>query len=304
MVGIQYLPYQQVDKKKWDGCIDRAGNGLVYAYSFYLDNMAHCWDALVLNDYEIVMPLTWKKKYGIMYLYQPFCTAALGLFGNDINGEMVKEFLKVIPAKFKYWDIYLNYENVYSLNAFKLYKRTNYILPLNAPYEKLFAAFSTNLKRNIKKAAKLECCVSYDINVQDVVTLAKKQGKDYSNAGEKDYRHLQTLYQHLHAQGKATCYGVYSASGELLASCVWFFSHRRAYYILAGNHPAGKTAGASHALINQFIKDNAGEDILLDFEGSDVPTLASFYRSFGASVEIYGGLKLNKLPGVLKLFKQ
>src|SRR5664279_3747613 len=109
--------------------MNRADNGLVYGYSVYLDTMANYWDALILNDYEVVMPLTWNKKYGIYYLYQPFFTACLGLFGNNITAELVNDFLKVIPDKFKYWDICLNYANRYHLNHFELFDRFNYVLP-------------------------------------------------------------------------------------------------------------------------------------------------------------------------------
>ena len=55
--NIQYLSHEQIDKAKWDQCIDNASNGLIYAYSFYLDTMADNWDALVLND-EFVEFLT------------------------------------------------------------------------------------------------------------------------------------------------------------------------------------------------------------------------------------------------------
>ncbi len=91
---IRYLTYQQIDKTKWDACIDNAENGLVYAYSFYLDAMAKNWDGLVLNEYEAVMPLTWNKKYSIHYLYQPPFTACLGVFGKTLTAETINEFLK------------------------------------------------------------------------------------------------------------------------------------------------------------------------------------------------------------------
>ena len=71
--NIKYLRHQEVDKSKWDNCIDKADNGLIYAYSFYLDHMAKQWDALVLNDYEAVMPLTWNKKFGFYYLWKQRC---------------------------------------------------------------------------------------------------------------------------------------------------------------------------------------------------------------------------------------
>ena len=60
--GIHYVKRQEVNATKWDRCIDQASNGLIYAYSFYLDTMTDSWDALVLNDYEALMPLPWKKK--------------------------------------------------------------------------------------------------------------------------------------------------------------------------------------------------------------------------------------------------
>jgi hypothetical protein len=57
-------------------------------------------------------------------------------------------------------------------------------------------------------------------------------------------------------------------------------------------------------MIDHFIQDHAGKKLLLDFEGSDIKNLAWFYRSFGAKEEKYPGIKLNKLPSIVKLFKQ
>ena len=91
---------------------------------------------------------------------------------------------------------------------------------------------------------------------------------------------------------------------NFLASAAFFIFQNRAYYILVGNHPNGKTVGASHALINAFIKDHAGRNLILDFEGSDIHSLAFFYSSFGATEEKYCGIKLNRLPGLLKLLKK
>ena len=304
IVAIQYLPYHQIDKTKWDACINQADNGLIYGNSIYLDAMAHYWDALVLNDYETVMPLTWNKKYGIHYLYQPFFTATLGVFGTNINATLVNDFLLAIPAKFKYWDIYLNAGNRFHLKQFKLHDRTNYVLPLNSDYEKLYAVFRINLKRNIKKAEQLNCTIRKDIAIDEVIALALEQGKEFSPATTEDYKRFTKLYQQLHVQQNATTYGIYLPSGQLVASCALFFCRKRVYYILVGNHPNGKTIGASHALINAFIKDNAGKDLLLDFEGSDISSLAFFYSSFGATAEMYVGLKQNNLPKIMQLFKK
>ncbi len=307
IVEISYLTYQQIDKKKWDACIDKAPNDLIYAYSFYLDTMAKNWDALVLHsdeDYEVVMPLTWNKKYSIHYLYQPAFTACLGVFGKAVTSKTVATFLKAIPVKFKYWDIYFNPGNLFKLPEFSLYERMNYVLKLNDSYENLYKKYRDNIKRNIKKSEKLQLSINKNIAVTEVIKLAKEQSNNFSTLTDTDFTQFKKLFGLLYQAEKATCYGVYAKDKELLASAVFFYSHKRAYYIMAGNHPNGKTLGASHALINAFIKDHAGQNLLLDFEGSDIPSLAFFYSSFGATAEKYSALKLNRLPGVLRWLKK
>ena len=303
-MAIQYLTYQQINRQKWDDCITNAGNGLIYGYSVYLDSMAGAWDALVLNDYDAVMPLTWRKKYGIRYLYQPYFTASLGVFGNNISASLVSDFLQAIPVIFKYWDIYLNAGNYFELPLFKLYERANYVLPLQNNYQHLFQHFRNNIKRNIVKAKQLQLIVEKNIPVERVIELAKEQSPSYSLVSNIDYEKFEKMYHHFHQNQQAIAYGVYTPHKQLVASCVFFLSHKRAYYILAANHPNGKTLGASHALIAAFIEEHAGQDLLLDFEGSDISNLAFFYSSFGAVTEKYVGLKNNKLPRLLRLFKK
>ncbi|MFZ1451134.1 MAG: hypothetical protein WAT20_00435 [Ferruginibacter sp.] len=310
MVEINYLTYQQINKTKWDACIDKADNGLIYGYSFYLDAMSKHWDALVLstgsggNDYEAVMPLTWNKKYSIHYLYQPPFTACLGVFGKLLTAEIVNKFLLAIPSKFKYWDIYFNPGNLFKLPDFDLYQRMNYVLSLNNSYENLYAAYRENVQRNIKKSELFQLSINKDIAISAVIRLAKEQANSFAAVADDDFIRFEKLFQLLYSKQKATTYGVYTKEGQLIASAVFFFSHSRAYYIMVGNHPDGKTLGASHALINAFIKDHAGEDIILDFEGSDIPSLAFFYSSFGAVEENYSAVKLNRLPAPIKWLKK
>jgi hypothetical protein len=301
--AIHYLPQTEIDKTKWDACVEGAGNGLIYGYSYYLDHMARNWDALVLNDYEAVMPLTWNRKYGIYYLYQPFLTAQLGVFGNSLNAELLEAFLQAVPSKFKYWDIYLNLGNVFSSTRFETYQRSNYVLPLQKQHSEIHRAYRENVQRNIRKSQQAGSRIEKDFDVEQVIGLALKQMLFSSKESGENVDHFRKLYKLLHPRQMATTYGIVTAHDGLVASCVFFFSHNRAYYILVGNHPNGKTIGASHALIDAFIQDHAGKNILLDFEGSDIPSLAFFYSSFGAVEEKYVGIKLNRLPFYLKWLK-
>lgn len=304
--NIRNLNHREIDKIKWDNRIAHSANGLIYAYSFYLDNMTDEWDALVLNDYEAIMPLTWKKKYSIRYLYQPFLTAQLGIFGNNLSARILELFIKQIPPDFKYWDFYLNHQNVFPVSGsgINLYLRSNYVLDLSKSYEVLYAGYRENIKRNIKKCTQLGCRAGKGFEAEKVIDLALQQMRIRNRETDQNISRFRKLYKLLRAKAMATTYGIFSAQDELLASAIFFYSHNRAYYILVGNHPNGKTMGASHALIDAFIKDHAGQKMLLDFEGSDIRNLAFFYSSFGALEEKYAAIRLNRLPFYLKWLKK
>ena len=81
--SIQFFTRKEIDIQKWNECIDNAANGLIYAYSYYLDAVCNNWDAIVINNYEAVMPLPWRKKYGLRYVYQAAFIQRLGIFGNN-----------------------------------------------------------------------------------------------------------------------------------------------------------------------------------------------------------------------------
>ncbi len=302
---IQYISHQRINKQKWDNCITHAAQGTIYAYSWYLDAMAKNWDALVAGDYEIVMPITWNKKYGIHYLYQPAFTASLGVFGNAVTQTIVNDFIKAIPAKFRLIQISLNAGNMFAITpADTVARRVNYILALNQPYENIKKAYRENHKRNIQKAINLGCTVKKNINFDEIIALSKESLQHIVAPADEDYNRLKQLYTTLAAQNKAVMYGVYNAQQQLLSGCTFFFSNNRAYYILAGSNPISKTIGASHFLIDSFIREHANTHLVLDFEGSDIRSLAFFYNGFGAQIEYYPALHINRLPFYLKWLKK
>jgi len=301
---IKYLPHNEVDKAKWDACITNAPNGLIYAYSFYLDCMAKNWDALIFDDYVAVMPLTWNKKFGFHYLYQPAFTASLGVFGKNLTIKMIDDFIKSIPSKFKLIEISLNSGNFFGDSKGFSLLRSNYILQLDKPYEELYKVYRDNHKRNINKAFQSGGSLRKEVSIDEIIRLNKEQLQHIDGTKPGDYPNFKKLYELLKNKGLAKTYTIVDPKNKILASAVFFFSHNRAYYIMVGNHPDGKTIGASHALIDAFIKDHANQNLILDFEGSDIRNLAFFYSGFGASEEIYPALKINKLPWYVRLVKR
>jgi hypothetical protein len=293
---IVYHRHHEIDKIKWDECIQSCDNGLVYALSVYLDHMSPGWDALVLDDYKAVFPLPHRKKFGIRYIYQPTLIAELGLFGNNITNELLNDFLDAIPSRFRYIDLPLNHSN-HSDRAY-CYTRKNFVLPLHKNYEEIYNGYQKNVKRNILKAERQDCILDKTLHAKDVAHLAKAHIHD----GE-GLKHFLRLYESFAKQNKAICYGV-RTDNALIAAAAFLFYKDRVYYILAGNHEESRTRGASHFLIDNFIKDHASSEWILDFEGSDVAGVAQFYAGFGAVEETYTAIRWNRLPLIFRWLKK
>jgi hypothetical protein len=299
---IQYLTHAAINKRRWDDCIAAASNGLPYAHSFYLDTMAAGWHALVLNDYEAVMPLPWRKKAGFAYLFQPSMTPILGVFGNNITDDLVTLFLNTIPSSFKLWDISLNHFNPLPPSLpYPVFKRSNFILPLQRPYEQIQAQYHDNIKRNLGKAIKKGCTVKKGIPIDEVISISQKQFPAFTRVEPGLFENLKTLYLHYITQAKTYC--VMSAEGKTLSACAFLFSAGRAWYWLVGNEPEGRDYGASSFLLDAFIHDHANQPLTLDFEGSDDEGVAGFYKKFGASAEPFTTIYYNRLPFPFNLFK-
>ncbi len=287
---IRYLERNEIDDIKWDACICKAPNENIYGYVEYLDTMASNWDALVIEDYLAVLPLPWKKKMGFTYLYTPRFTSPLAIYGQLPETMELKQILDHIPKKFRLWD--LNLVNDLSLFSSDAVKRKNHVLYLLAPYEALRKKFRASYRSLLNQAGNH---IRKEASIKDIIKLAAgKKHIDGTNA--EDYARFQNMFIHLEKKGMALCYGNYSPKNELLAAAVFFISSNRIYYMLGWNSEEGRNRGASHQLIDAVIREYAGKDYWLDFEGSDIPGIAFFFEGFGAQPEDYYYLRENRLP--------
>jgi len=306
---IRYLTNNEIDKNKWDDCIKNAVNGIVYASSWYLDIVADNWDALVENDYERVFPLITGKKWGVYYLYQPVFSQQLGVFSQTILTEKVVEnFLDAIPSQFKFAEINLNSFNKLQHGKYKSIDWINHELDLINSYEKTYKGFSTNLKRNIKKASNSGISVSKNVKPDEIIKIYREnKGRILKTLDDKDYLKLRRLAYMGIYKGLVLTYGVYTTRNELCAGVIFLKSNRKMIFLFSGLTEEGKKLNAMAYLLNAFIKEYSQHHITLDFEGSNNPGLARFYKSFGSTTCTYHHLSFNNLHFLsrlaVKLFK-
>jgi hypothetical protein len=307
MDDVQYLLHHQIDKEKWDECINQSANRLIYAKSFYLDAMAANWDAVVLNDYEAVMPLTWKKKWGIAYLYQPAFIQQGGIFfTRQLSASLIKAFTVKAFSKFKFAEITFNYlNNLNGLKDIQVSNRNNYVLPLTKLYGEIYAGYPASITKNLKRAKSFGLEYLQDDNYSHILKLYEKlYAKRLPYFSSNDFSNFTSVCKVMWQQNNLVIRKVINTKNELLAAVILLKDNNRLYNIISCVTKAGRDAEANYFLYDSIIQEFCNANYTLDFEGSDVKGIADFYSRFKAVNETYPFAKANNLNPIIKLFKR
>ena len=300
---IQFIEHKSIDIKKWDECIDKASNGLIYAKSEFLDLMCTNWAALVQNDYERVMPIPWRKKWGFAYIYPPYFIAALGVFGDDLNPAIINSFFDRVPERFKYWELDLNENNdVKADSKIQLTKRKNFLLDLNKSVEELRNNYSRLAKRKLIVADNNDLKVHRGVDPGIIIQYYQEHYEEKNRIIPPDvYRQLNALFDNLSKENFETY--LIKTKDEVVAFYLVLVDKRNIYSLIGGSTDQGKKLGAFYLATDAAITDFAISKRTFRFEGSDKPGIAFFNAQFGPVETDYLHLKNNKLPWPLKYLK-
>ena len=303
---IHFIRNSDIDRGKWDQCIANSANGIVYAYSWYLDRICTNWDALVWGDYLYIMPLVNSRKYGINYVYQPFFTQQLGIFSTFMpDSSIVNLFLKAIPDKFRLVEINLNIGNSPTVENFRLKTNTTYELNLHTGIDHIRNRYHSNAKRNIQKAVQNKISISPVFDVPQFIEFTKNNlGLKSPEIKQKHFDALKKLVGYSIYAHHGEVYGAWDNRNNLIAAVFFITSNNKSIYLAASSNETGIEQCAMFLLIDRFISNNVGKNLTLDFEGSNIAGVARFYAGFGAEPRSYISVAQNNLPGFFRIFKK
>jgi hypothetical protein len=300
---ITYLTHKEIDFIKYDRCIDLSLNGILYAYSWYLDMVSDDWDILVSDDYKTVMPLPKRKKFWIHYIYQPFFIQQLGIFSMfPVTADICQSFLNAIPKHFRIIDTNLNTFNAAADHGtLKAQSLPTYELDLSKPVIQLRSEYSSNTLRNINKAKKQDLFIARHGRPETIIeTFRENRGSLLKSFSEKDYQVLTHLiYSGIH-RGLVKIYSAYTRENNFCAGIIFYRSHNKVILLFSGSTAISRDNGAMFLLVDSFISDHAGQKLVLDFEGSSNKSLARFYSGFGSKECVFLQIRMNRLPIFLK----
>lgn len=272
----------ELDIDKYDACVASSIHSSLYAFSWYLDLVSDQWSALILDDYKATMPLPWNSKLGLKYITQPFFCQQLGIYSSkQIDESMTHLFVASIPPYF----LNINLNTNVPLEKKKCQKQTNYILDLNRDYEFIFKKYRKDRKKSLRKS--LDAYLYYqDFENKKVLMDLYQEVFGYLNLSDKYYNTIASVIDEVLKRGDGFIRNVFH---DKQLVCSGFFIHfqDRIYYLFGASNQQGKKVGATTFLIDSVIKQFANTEKVFDFEGSNIQSIASFYKSFGSENTVY-----------------
>ena len=301
---LRELHSDDIDKAKWDAVVSSDPRHKVYAMSWFLDAITeNNWRALVCDDYTTVMPFVVKKKYGISYCYMPIFVQQFSIYGLQ---EHTNEFIDALRKKYKYAQLCLSNKRCVGNEVVEKKTKSNFTLSLNKDYTQLYGNYTKKHQTSISKYSHESFAYEQANNINPLLDIFREEKKEIYSLQQMNQllNNIVKIYTAGAKKGLSRLYQV-KENERVIGGAFFLIDNRRIYYFFGTSkrHQA-KANGTSFILLDRMIKEYAGSEYTLDFEGSDNPGVAHFFKGFGAFIEPYTMIKWNDLPFFIKWLKR
>jgi hypothetical protein len=290
---VRFVKSQNIVESKWDKLIGSYKAENVFSYSWYLNAVSESWGAIVVGDYESVLPVTYTTKVGVKQNVQAAFTREFQVLGNQSID--LKSLLPALESQFK---------NIQFRTAHKITEtdseRVHQFLDLTTDFKN---EYSTNAKRLIKKsdknyAYKIVDCVDELIELVNE-TVAHK----IAEFTPKNIEKLKRLMIIAKKNNSGDTIAVFDEN-KIVAAGFFLKDKSRITYLKGASLENAKKNGAMYGLLNFAFENYLSSFSTFDFGGSDVTSVAQFYKKFGALDRTYYEITINNLPFWFKGLKK
>lgn len=284
---IRLVKKKQLDEEKYNHCISNSFESRIFAYSWYLDAVTDSWEVLVYKDYHAVMPLPFRIKYGIKYVYPPFWVLELGMFSQS-DEISINEFISVLSKNYRFVELKLNTKNFVDDFSKRYQTKELQYLYLNTDYPSIYKNYKKDKKKALKRAKESKLLENWNDSPEKLIDLFKKNiGSRISKLVDKDYEVLLDLMKGCLKRKTGELLTIYCESNEIIGAGFFLKNNGRITILVSATDNSQREKG-----INTFLIDRAIYKYHLDyntfhFGGSSIKSIATYFKSFGSETENY-----------------
>ena len=284
----------------------------LFAKHWWLDIICKDWDVAIANNGNKVSG-TWaypvERKLSMTMSRTPPLTPYLGptvVFPGDMKKskydnfehEVIDSLLAQLPA-FKVWETAatpgLKQAGIFRNKSYDVSVRQTFLIDLQEHEEAtMLANMHEDSRRNITKAEKEISIADEPQAITELYNFQKATLDRKEVMIPYSLEEIQSLYKACKLRG---CTALWVArKEEEIQAILWnMWDKTRSYYLVGAKNPAVKDKRAMTALIWHAVKHckNLGK-ATFDFEGSMIPGVERFFRTFGTRRELYLVISKNK----------
>ena len=283
----------------------------LFSQAWWLDIVCgkNSWDVCGIKqneEYVALMPYYITRKLTFSCIRQPILTPIISPwfktspFDMDIflklinNLPKVDDYLQHLP----YCDSTLTSlkEHGYSVS-----ERITYVIENQDP-DKVLKGMKGNTRRLVQKAQKI-LTTRDDCGLKVFYDLLSKTFTRKKMQVPLTFSKLKRLDEACEKNGCRKILFSEDSYGNIHSAMYLVWDQSKYYYLLGGIDPDYKKSGGQSLLIWEAIKESISREKVFDFEGSMVPSIASFFRSFGASPYRYTQVRKENSK-LIKIYRQ
>lgn len=201
----------------------------------------------------------------------------------SFENKVLKELQGKLPAfaeiKFKWSRDYTNWLSFY-WNQFQQQTSYTYIIPNTSDSNQVFSGFKKSIQRQIRKA-------SESLQIREAEEAKSVIQMLQLSLGEASRRLLnrevlQKLHIIAHAKKQSYILEAVSSDGQVIGAIYLLFDQREMMYLYGGYDDKINDSGAMPLLFWTALQKANELQLSFNFEGSMIPGVERFFRSFGA----------------------
>jgi len=299
MSQLQYITSAQY--ALWDDFVERSPQGAIYAKSWYLEVLQCPFQLLaVINGERIIAGIVLSKNirgdYG-----NPYLGKYLGVYYDDFAGNEYTQETKRRKAtqlllteldKLPTFDYFFhpNFETYLPFYKKDFDNRLRYSYWINLKSQstaEIEAQFHSKLRSEIKFAQKQTYQLTTDIDIPSFYKICQQTFLQKNTKFPFTAAFFEHYCQSLMDLEILKLVGIKNEAGQLMAAIGLLITPKVTTLILSGMDKNYIQRGANELLIKEGLRLAKEQSDWFDFEGSMIPTIASFYRKFGGVFRPY-----------------
>ena len=273
----------------------------LFHQSWWLDVVAKSsWNYIIEseeNNTFCILPYLVKRKFGFRFFGMPSYTPFLGPViishedKSEAKLELIRSLLSQLPGYHMFKQNMIIDEGnlkIFEEDGFRLSERVTYKVLTEVPKKYLWEKISsTRRRRIIRGEEKLE--IREDKRVTELIKI---QEKTFSRKGIKPPQSLEILKKLVYKSmemnsGILLMAGSKNDPNDCQAAGFFVWDRYTMYYIAGGYDDSDQKGEAMSLLLWNGILLAKEKNLTFDFEGSMVPGIAEFFRSFGSEASTY-----------------